>query len=103
MQRVWQLKAWFMLAVFINAALPKSFLHALHAHHETCDTPGSLSIGTQHEHCTFLQLHLAPYQRAAEQTLSVFVAAIGHAPMHAMVRLADADNVGALTRGPPFV
>lgn len=52
----------FWLLVFVNAVAPKSFLHAFHAHEETCHHPGSGTVVTeQHEHCDFLRLQLHSY------------------------------------------
>jgi hypothetical protein len=53
---------WIWLLVFVNAVAPKSFLHAFHAHEETCHNPGSGTVVTeQHEHCEFLRLQLHAY------------------------------------------
>jgi hypothetical protein len=54
--------AWFWLLVFTNAVAPKNFLHAFHAHEETCDNvTANESISSQHEHCSFLKLQLFAY------------------------------------------
>lgn len=67
--RVWL--AWIWLLVFANAVAPKTFLHAFHAHEETChDSESGHSISSQHEHCDFLRLQLFSYVET--ESFSVF-------------------------------
>ncbi len=90
-----------MLAAFANAVLPKSVLHALHAHDETHCEHGVVSISAEHTHCDFLQLQLAAYN-VAEQTVVRSFRTVSHLePM----QYANAACVSALLslppRGPP--
>ena len=69
------MRAWFVwlwLAVFVNAVAPKSFLHAFHAHEETCHGAADIvNLSSQHEHCDFLQLELFTYEAQIHEAVFI--------------------------------